>query len=55
MLRLVVAWKLTDISEALAASIIIIILLLLLLLLTAIGFLPGGSVQYTSTKNINTI
>jgi hypothetical protein len=25
-------------------------MLLLLLLLTAIGFLPGGSVQYTSTK-----
>jgi uncharacterized protein (UPF0333 family) len=25
-------------------------LLLLLLLLTAIGFPPGGSVQYTSTK-----
>jgi hypothetical protein len=24
--------------------------ILLLLLLTAIGFLPGGSVQYTSTK-----
>jgi hypothetical protein len=29
-------------------------LVLLLLLLTAIGFLPGGSVQYTSTKNTNT-
>jgi hypothetical protein len=29
--------------------------LLLLLLLTAIGFIPGGSVQYTSTKNTNTI
>jgi hypothetical protein len=27
----------------------------LLLLLTAIGFPPGGSVQYTSTKNTNTI
>jgi hypothetical protein len=31
-----------------------VLLLLLLLLLTAIGFLPGGSVQYTSTKNTNT-
>jgi hypothetical protein len=30
----------------------ILLLLLLLLLLTAIGFLPGGSVQYT--KNTNT-
>jgi hypothetical protein len=28
----------------------VLLLLLLLLLLTAIGFLPGGSVQYTSTK-----
>jgi hypothetical protein len=33
----------------------LLLLLLLLLLLTAIGFLPGGSVQYTSTKNTNTI
>jgi hypothetical protein len=31
-----------------------LLLLLLLLLLTAIGFLAGGSVQYTSTKNTNT-
>jgi hypothetical protein len=38
-----------------ALLVVTVELLLLLLLLTAIGFLPGGSVQYTSTENTNTI
>jgi hypothetical protein len=34
---------------------LVYIYIYILLLLTAIGFLPGGSVQYTSTENTNTI